>query len=359
MYQHLFVPLDGTELSMANVGAAVQLAQALGARITFFHATPDFEGLRREAHGNGHMEGSPPAVGPSHQFEQETLAAARAIMAKACAAAAGAGVAHDSLFASNDRPSQAIVQAARDSGCDLIVMASHGASGLRALIRPSQTSRILHGSNIPVLITRVQANDKHAKASRAVALIQDEHRSLAAVIQGMTRLMEDARAPDSPGFDRAAFERMLHYVVEFPVKRHHPKEESSLHRLMRERGTQGRTLMETLEAQHLDEYALVARLHKACEACPAGARADAAGLEALAQALDAFAAHVWEHMRLEESTLIPLALQVLTEDDWDDVARVFEGNQDPGYGAWSDEEFRRHFVAIAGTIDLPSAATKT
>jgi nucleotide-binding universal stress UspA family protein/hemerythrin-like domain-containing protein len=359
MYQHLFVPLDGTELSMANVGAAVQLAQALGARITFFHATPDFEGARREAQGQGHMEGARLGVGPSAQFEQETLAAARAIMAKACAAAAAAGVAHASLLASNDRPAQAIVQAARDSGCDLIVMASHGVGGLRSLIKPSQASRVMRGANIPVLITRVQANDKHAQASRAVALIHDEHRSLAAVIQGMSRLVDDARAHPDSAFDRDAFERMLRYLVEFPVKRHHPKEESSLHRLLRERGAQGRTLMETLEAQHLDEYELVAVLHKACNACAPGTRAGSAAFDALAAALGDLSAHVWEHMRLEESTLIPLALQVLNEEDWKEVARVFEGNQDPGYGAWSDEEFRRHFASIADQMDLPATSAKT
>src|SRR5688572_25516696 len=37
MYRHLFVPLDGTDLSVETVGQAVEYASTLGARITFFH----------------------------------------------------------------------------------------------------------------------------------------------------------------------------------------------------------------------------------------------------------------------------------------------------------------------------------
>jgi nucleotide-binding universal stress UspA family protein len=41
MYQHLLVPIDGTDLSTETVGRAVELACTLGARITFFHAQPN------------------------------------------------------------------------------------------------------------------------------------------------------------------------------------------------------------------------------------------------------------------------------------------------------------------------------
>ena len=50
MYRHLLVPIDGTELSTVTIGAAVDLARVLGARITFFHARPDYSSsLRGEA----------------------------------------------------------------------------------------------------------------------------------------------------------------------------------------------------------------------------------------------------------------------------------------------------------------------
>ena len=42
MYRHLMVPLDDSQLSNDAVHQAVQLAQALGAKVTFFHAQSDY-----------------------------------------------------------------------------------------------------------------------------------------------------------------------------------------------------------------------------------------------------------------------------------------------------------------------------
>ena len=38
MYRHLMVPLDDSPLSVDTVSRAVELARALGAKVTFFHA---------------------------------------------------------------------------------------------------------------------------------------------------------------------------------------------------------------------------------------------------------------------------------------------------------------------------------
>ena len=42
MYRHLMVPLDDSPLSADTVGRAVELARALGAKVTFFHAQADY-----------------------------------------------------------------------------------------------------------------------------------------------------------------------------------------------------------------------------------------------------------------------------------------------------------------------------
>ena len=145
------------------------------------------------------------------------------------------------------------------------------------------------------------------------------------------------------------------YVRDYPEKRHHPNEEQSLHRLMRERGDLGRDLMHRLESQHLQEYQLASELHKAWEACGQGASGVDPQLAALDQAVETLAAHVWEHMRLEEEELLPLAMQVLRPDDWKEVAEIFDGNRDPGFGGWSEEDFRRHFTSVANAARLPQA----
>jgi len=78
---------------------------------------------------------------------EEALAAARA-------AAEKHGVTIETHQATNDSPAEAILEAATASGCDLIVMASHGRRGVRQLLLGSQTAEVVSCSEIPVLVVR-------------------------------------------------------------------------------------------------------------------------------------------------------------------------------------------------------------
>jgi nucleotide-binding universal stress UspA family protein len=71
--------------------------------------------------------------------------------------AAAAGVSHDKVLIQEDEPYRAIIRAARESGCDLIVMASHGRRGLSALVLGSETAKVLTHCSVPVLVYRSPA----------------------------------------------------------------------------------------------------------------------------------------------------------------------------------------------------------
>jgi nucleotide-binding universal stress UspA family protein len=66
-------------------------------------------------------------------------------------AAKAAGVPCDTAQVEHDHPYQAIIATAKDRGCDLIVMASHGRSGISAVLLGSVTNKVLTHTNIPVL----------------------------------------------------------------------------------------------------------------------------------------------------------------------------------------------------------------
>jgi nucleotide-binding universal stress UspA family protein len=51
-------------------------------------------------------------------------------------------------------PAEGIVAAAKDKGCDLIVMGTHGRRGLGRLLLGSQAVEVLTTSTVPVLIVR-------------------------------------------------------------------------------------------------------------------------------------------------------------------------------------------------------------
>jgi nucleotide-binding universal stress UspA family protein len=69
-------------------------------------------------------------------------------------AAGAAGVACEGATVEALHPWEAILEQAKNQGCDLIVMASHGRRGMAALLIGSETSRVLTHSPLPVLVVK-------------------------------------------------------------------------------------------------------------------------------------------------------------------------------------------------------------
>ncbi|WP_216904124.1 universal stress protein [Synechococcus sp. CCY 9618] len=146
-YRHLLVPSDGSDLSIRAVRHAVELAAALGARITFFHAQAS---VPVQLVGLGEMLDAvtmEALMSASHKDVER-------ILEDALAVAREAGINADAERVMSDLPHQAIVEAANRLGCDLILMASHGRRGLVGLLIGSETQRVLVQSRCPVLVYR-------------------------------------------------------------------------------------------------------------------------------------------------------------------------------------------------------------
>jgi len=146
-YHHLLVPTDGSERSDRAVGQAAALAAALGARLRILHVQSSFP---ISLVGVGEL------VEPStiDALVAATRQRAEAILQAAEATARQAGVTVESSLRSDPQPHQAILTEAREMGCDLIVMASHGRRGLEGLLIGSETQRVLTQSSCPVLVVR-------------------------------------------------------------------------------------------------------------------------------------------------------------------------------------------------------------
>jgi nucleotide-binding universal stress UspA family protein len=64
------------------------------------------------------------------------------------------GVACITIHVKGRHPAEAIVEAAREQACDLIVIAAHGRRGLAATLIGSQANRVVTLSPVPVLVCR-------------------------------------------------------------------------------------------------------------------------------------------------------------------------------------------------------------
>ena len=337
MYRHLMVPLDDSPLSAETVRQAVGLAKTLGAKVTFFHANADYG-----ASSVGALER---VIAPA-LFNEHMAGEARAILAKAETVARAAGVPYESAITTSDRPHEAILNAAEARGCDLIFIASHGRRGIKGLMLGSETQKVLQHTTIPVLVSAVESNVATSASGAPLAIIRDEHRSMAAVIHGLEFLVRDARAravPPSFPLLRA----MLHYVKAFPEKLHHPKEDAYLFRKLRERTRELDGTLDTLEREHTEGHAVVDELDHSIAAYEADPER---GFARFAAAVERFATSQMQHMTLEYKVVLPAAQKHLTEQDWAEIGAAFGANGDPRFSVDNDEEFRQLFARILNVL---------
>ena len=144
MYKQILIPTDGSEVTGHAVEAGVGLAKALGAEVRTLCVKEPFPyGAVSE------MQPTP----PQEFFDAQERAAAghvRAVM-DACEAA---GVVCLGETVDGLTPWEAIVDHAEKTGCDLLVMGSHGRSGLASLFLGSETQDVLKHTTLPVLVVR-------------------------------------------------------------------------------------------------------------------------------------------------------------------------------------------------------------
>jgi len=337
VYRHLLVPVDGTDLSVEVVGNAVALARPLGARITFFHASADHAAsLRGEADAV--------RLTSRENYDYAFTGRPRELLAKAEAAARAFGVPCASLHAVDDKPAHAIVNAAREAGCDLIFMASHGGRGRLGMAYSSETFDVLMKSGLPVLVA---ATHEPSAPAHAIGILRDEHRSLAAVLHAWMHALARAREEDRP-VDLILMRAIVRYVRTFPVALHHPKEEQHLFRRLRERTPVVNAELDELERQHERDRQLVDELGALVEAFANAGEATRASLtRTLEEAVGRYATFHWEHMGREEGVVLPAAQRHLEADDWAAIDAAFATNADPRFGvSEADSDFRHLFSRI-------------
>lgn len=145
MFKRILLPTDGSPASQRAVLAGVAFARETGAEVIGLTVIPPFHTLSADPE----MLESTPA-----QYEQHARERAARMLAEVEQAAREAQVAYRVEQASGDRPWETIIATARNAGCDLILMASHGRKGIAGLLLGSETQKVLVHSAIQVLVYR-------------------------------------------------------------------------------------------------------------------------------------------------------------------------------------------------------------
>jgi nucleotide-binding universal stress UspA family protein len=145
MYRHILIPTDGSPLSERAVKQGIEFAKSLNAKVTGLTVSAPFHTFALDPM----MVSDTP---DTYKADCEAQAERFLGGVKMAATAAGVPCAVEHVMA--DHPYEAIIDAAKDKGCDLIFMASHGRKGMSAVILGSETVKVLTHSKIPVLVCR-------------------------------------------------------------------------------------------------------------------------------------------------------------------------------------------------------------
>ena len=147
MFNRILVPTDGSELAGKAVTLAIALARTHKASLVALHVFPHLPG----AH---HGAAAPFLKQLEGEYAKHQTEEARDILDAVTKEAAAAGVATQAVIVENDDTYSEIIEVAKQHGCDLICMASHGRRGVAAVVLGGETHKVLTHSHIPVLVVR-------------------------------------------------------------------------------------------------------------------------------------------------------------------------------------------------------------
>ena len=145
MFKHILIATDGSDLAERAAAHGLELARLLGAKVTAVAVTEPWAAV---VTGEAAF-GLPPA-----DYEKGVIELAATVLARVAEMAKAAGLQCATVHVKDHFPDAGILAAAKDGGCDLIVMASHGRRGVARFLLGSVASRVVALSPVPVLICR-------------------------------------------------------------------------------------------------------------------------------------------------------------------------------------------------------------
>lgn len=147
MYQEIILPLDGSLLAEKAIPYAVELAKKFGSRITLLSVIEPVV-----------VYSQPGVVGPvvnvAVEMDQE-IVAMRDYLTKIEESLQAEGISTRKVIKQGDAATQ-ICDYAKEVSADLIVMSTHGRSGLKRWVYGSVADKVLRGADIPVLLIRAK-----------------------------------------------------------------------------------------------------------------------------------------------------------------------------------------------------------
>jgi hemerythrin-like domain-containing protein len=184
----------------------------------------------------------------------------------------------------------------------------------------------------------------------SLRIIRDEHASLAAMLRSLGMMVKRGPSQEPEQFFDV-LRAMLFYIDEFPERLHHPKESNLLFPRVARLAPETLPAIVKLEKDHGSSETAVRELQHLLLAWEWMGNARHQAFDAAAKHyIDAYL----EHMRLEETEILPIAERVLGDADWKELDAAFASNRDPLTGKYpADPAYDRLFTRIVQRAPAP------
>ena len=144
-YQHILVPVDGSDISFSAVRHAATIAKALNSKITTISLVTEDPFSGADFYYSSDM---------LKEYFEEAYANAKKALTKAQEIAAEVGVIIETQIVKGEVSSETIIETSDQLKTDLIVIGSHGRKGFQKFFLGSFAQDVLGKTHIPVLIVK-------------------------------------------------------------------------------------------------------------------------------------------------------------------------------------------------------------
>lgn len=152
MFKKVLLPTDGSSLAEEAIVKGIAIAKSLGARVVGLHVIPNPS--PGDIWDIWSPEDSEDAKRFRAKFKEGIEAMSQRYLSVIEKKAIEAEVPYENISVYADSIYEKVLSIAKEKGCDLIIMNSHGKMGIKGALLGSVTTRVLGHSKIPVLVCR-------------------------------------------------------------------------------------------------------------------------------------------------------------------------------------------------------------
>ncbi len=173
-----------------------------------------------------------------------------------------------------------------------------------------------------------------------IAALDRDHTNIAKLLELLESeilAIEVGKTPDYP-----LLQNIMRYMTQYPDRFHHPIENLVFARLVK-RDAGARADVDGLLEEHIEIGLAGRNFDKLLRT----SRADSVEVrEQLGAAGFAYIRSLREHMLKEEKKLFPLAMEILTKEDWQIIDEEIDAVEDPVFGAAVADGYQRLYQLI-------------